>query len=207
MRTLPSIMMNSKTVRAVFTGALLLIAALPVAGQTAANGDIVLHAKRAVNVTGAWSLVNDTTAAGGVRIANPDAGAPKLETAFASPRDYFELPFMAEPGRGYHLWIRSKAQNDSWRNDSAFVQFSGSVTSSGSAKFRIGTSSAAMYSLEEGSGAGTSGWGWQDNGYGYGILGEPIYFTGTWQTLRVQAREDGISIDQIVLSPVAYATK
>jgi endonuclease/exonuclease/phosphatase family metal-dependent hydrolase len=114
---------------------------------------------------------------------------------------------MAEPGRGYHLWIRSKAQNDSWRNDSAFVQFSGSVTSSGSAKFRIGTSSAAMYSLEEGSGAGTSGWGWQDNGYGYGILGEPIYFTGTWQTLRVQAREDGISIDQIVLSPVAYATK
>lgn len=207
MRTLPSIMMKSNCVRALFTGALLITAAVPTAGQTAANGDIVLHARRAVGITGAWSLVNDITAAGGVRIANPDAGAAKLETALASPRDYFELPFTAEPGRGYHLWIRSKAQNDSWRNDSAYVQFSGSVTASGSAKFRIGTTSAAMYTLEEGSGAGSSAWGWQDNGYGYGVLGETIYFTGTSQTLRVQAREDGISIDQIVLSPVAYATK
>jgi endonuclease/exonuclease/phosphatase family metal-dependent hydrolase len=207
MRKLPSIMMNSRTVRALFTGALLLTAAVPVAGQTAANGDIVLHARRAAVVTGAWSLVSDTSAAGGVRIANPEAGAAKLETALASPRDYFELPFTAEPGRGYHLWIRSKAQNDSWRNDSVFVQFSGSVTASGAAKFRIGTTSAAMYTLEEGSGAGSSGWGWQDNGYGYGVLGETIYFAGTSQTLRVQAREDGISIDQIVLSPVAYTAK
>src|SRR5688500_19052313 len=207
MRTLPSIMMNSKTVRALFTSAVLLTAAVPVAGQTAANGDIVLHARRAVSITGAWSLVNDTSAAGGVRIANPDLGAAKLETALAAPRDYFELPFTAEPGRGYHLWIRSKAQIDNWKNDSVFVQFSGSVTSSGSAKFRIGTTSAAMYTLEEGSGAGSSAWGWQDNGYGYGVLGETIYFTGTSQTLRVQAREDGSSIDQIVLSPCAYATR
>ena len=151
--------------------------------------------------------MNDTSAAGGVRIANPDAGGAKLETALGSPRDYFEIPFTAEPGRGYHLWIRSKAQNDNWKNDSVFVQFSGSVTSSGSAKFRIGTTSAAMYTLEEGSGAGSSAWGWQDNGYGYGVLGETIYFTGTNQMLRVQAREDGISIDQIVLSPVAYTTR
>jgi endonuclease/exonuclease/phosphatase family metal-dependent hydrolase len=200
-------LMNSRSVRALFTSALLLTAAVPVAGQTAANGDIVLHAKRAVGITGAWSLVNDTSAAGGVRIANPDNGAAKLETALGSPRDYFEIPFTAEPGRGYHLWIRSKAQNDNWKNDSVFVQFSGSVTSSGSAKFRIGTTSAAMYTLEEGSGAGSSAWGWQDNGYGYGVLGETIYFSGMNQTLRVQAREDGISIDQIVLSPVAYATR
>ncbi|HEX8087692.1 MAG TPA: endonuclease/exonuclease/phosphatase family protein, partial [Blastocatellia bacterium] len=46
---------------------------------------------------------------------------------------------------------------------------------------------------------------WQDNGWGVGVMGPVIYFasTGT-QTLRVQAREDGLSIDQIVLSSQAY---
>jgi endonuclease/exonuclease/phosphatase family metal-dependent hydrolase len=86
------------------------------------------------------------------------------------------------------------------------VQFSGSLTSDGAAKYRLGTTSAAMYSLEEDSGLGESDWGWQDNGYGLNVLGPPIYFDGTPQTIRVQVREDGISIDQIVLSPVTYAT-
>jgi hypothetical protein len=53
-----------------------------------------------------------------------------------------------------------------------------------------------------------SGWGWTDNGYGLGVLGAPIYFGKSGpQTLRVQAREDGISIDQIVLSAEKYLTK
>src|SRR6185295_17139434 len=44
-----------------------------------------------------------------------------------------------------------------------------------------------------------------DNGWGTNVFGSLIYFqsTGT-QTLRVQAREDGLSIDQIVLSPTSY---
>jgi endonuclease/exonuclease/phosphatase family metal-dependent hydrolase len=63
-----------------------------------------------------------------------------------------------------------------------------------------------MYSLEEDSGLGESGWGWQDNGFGLKVLGSAIYFDGKPQTIRVQAREDGISIDQIVLSAVKYAS-
>jgi endonuclease/exonuclease/phosphatase family metal-dependent hydrolase len=127
-------------------------------------------------------------------------------TAAASPASYFELTFTPQAGRAYHLWIRSKAQNNSWTNDSVYVQFSGSVTSSGAATYRIGTASAAMYSLEEANSMGESGWGWQDNGFGLNVLGSPIYFSGTTQTIRVQAREDGISIDQIVLSTTKYAT-
>jgi hypothetical protein len=52
---------------------------------------------------------------------------------------------------------------------------------------------------------GLRGWGWQDNGWGINTMGPVIYFrtTGT-QTLRVQQREDGVSIDQIVLSPQRY---
>ena len=192
----------SNSVRILFMGALVL--AVGASTAVAGTGDIVLHARSASAKVGAWSLVNDTTAADGVRLANPDAGQAKLVTPLAAPSNYFELTFTVEAGRAYHLWIRGKAQNNSWTNDSVFVQFSGSTTSTGSAIYRIGTTSAMMYSLEEDSGAGESGWGWQDNGYGLGVLGDNVYFTGTQQTIRVQAREDGLSIDQIVLSPVAY---
>ena len=33
-----------------------------------------------------------------------------------------------------------------------------------------------------------------------------MYFTAGSQTIRIQGREDGISIDQIVLSPDTYLT-
>jgi len=150
--------------------------------------------------------VNDTTAAGGVRLANPDAGVPKLASASATPASYFDLPFKPSAGQAYRLWIRGKAENDSWQNDSTFVQFSGSLDAGGAPVFRIGTTSATVVSIEESSGAGLSGWGWQENGYGVNVFGPAIYFDGTQQTLRVQVREDGLSIDQIVLSPVTYAT-
>jgi hypothetical protein len=55
--------------------------------------------------------------------------------------------------------------------------------------------------LEACSGCGLSGWGWQDNGWGTGVLGPLVYFQTTGpQTLRVQTREDGLAIDQIVLT-------
>ncbi|MEO8078186.1 MAG: endonuclease/exonuclease/phosphatase family protein [Acidobacteriota bacterium] len=177
----------------------------PPATTPAGRAEIVIYANRATVVSGAWSLVTDATAAGGARLATPDAGVPKLLTPLASPVHYFDLTFTPEAGRAYHLWIRSKAQNDSWTNDSVFVQFSGAKTASGAARYRIGTASAMTYSLEEAANAGESGWGWQDDAYGYGALGESIYFDGTVQTIRVQGREDGLSIDQIVLSSATYA--
>jgi hypothetical protein len=61
--------------------------------------------------------------------------------------------------------------------------------------------------LEDCSGCGLSGWGWQDNGYGAGVLGPEIYFAASGpQTIRIQVREDGLGIDQIVLSPSLYRT-
>jgi hypothetical protein len=50
-----------------------------------------------------------------------------------------------------------------------------------------------------------SGWGWQDNGNGAGVLGPLVYFATTGpQRIRVQVREDGLALDQIVLSPQRY---
>ena len=156
MRMLTTIMRSPNSVRALFIGALVIIAGGAGASTAAAGtGDIVLHA-RSATTRGAWSLVNDTTAADGVRLSNPDAGEAKLANALASPANYFEMTFTPEAGRAYHLWIRGKAQNNSWTNDSVFVQFSGSTSASGSALYRIGTTSATVYSLEEDSGVGES---------------------------------------------------
>jgi hypothetical protein len=166
-----------------------------------------LYASEAALVRGAWSVVADATAAGGARMQNADTGAAKLSTALASPAHYFEMTFNAEAGQPYRLWIRGKAIGNIWSNDSVFVQFSGSVDASGTPVFRIGTTEATRVNLEECSGCGLSGWGWQDNGWGSGVLGPAIYFaTSGAHTLRVQVSEDGLGIDQIVLSPSQYLT-
>ena len=166
--------------------------------------DIVLYTADAAVVRGTWSLVNDATAAGGKRIANPDAGAAKLTAALAVPVNFFELTFQAQANVPYHLWMRGKAAGNAWANDSVYVQFSGSAGANGAAINRIGSTQAATVSIEENSGAGLSEWGWADNSLG-GLAG-PIYFTGGMQTIRVQVREDGVSLDQIVLSAGPYLT-
>src|SRR5205085_2904422 len=167
--------------------------------------DVVLYASEATTKVGNWSVVADATAAGGARLANADLGGAKLTLPLPVPASYFEMTFNAQSNTAYRLWIRGKAQNDSPYNDSIFVQFDGSVTASGAAVFRTGTTDGTCINLEEASGYGLSGWGWQDNGWGIGVMGPLIYFatTGT-QTLRLQPREDGLSIDQIVLSPTTY---
>jgi acid phosphatase type 7 len=174
----------------------------------AQSGDVILRAAAAPVVRGTWSVVADSSAAGGSRLSNPDAGVPKPSTPAATPANYFELTFDATAGRAYQLWIRGKAQGNSYDNDSVYVQFSDSVTAAGAAMWRIGTTSATSIVLEDCSGCGVSGWGWQDNGYGAAVLGPSVYFQNSGaHTMRVQIREDGLSIDQIVLSPSTYLTR
>lgn len=175
----------------------------PAPSSAVGSGDVVLYASKAA-AYGNWSPVADASAASGARLANKDRKAAKLATALASPVDYFELSFTASASTPYRLWIRGQADKNSYLNDSAFVQFSDSVTSAGSAAYRIGSTTATVYTLEDCSGCGVSGWGWNDNFYG-AAPGEPIYFaTSGPHTIRVQVREDGLSIDQIVLSPVTF---
>ncbi|MGH7214213.1 MAG: Ig-like domain-containing protein [Tepidisphaeraceae bacterium] len=181
-----------------------LVAALPpVSGN---EGDIVLYARRATTIAGGWQVAEEATAAGGAALRHPNANAPKLAAALAEPVHYFELTFHPVAGKAYRLWMRARAERNYWGNDSVFVQFSGSVTSTGAPTFRIGTTASTIVNLEDASHAGVSGWGWQDNGWGTNVLGSLLYFDGSPQTIRVQTREDGLSIDQIVLSPDAYLT-
>ncbi|PYR94698.1 MAG: hypothetical protein DMF84_04360 [Acidobacteria bacterium] len=165
--------------------------------------DIVLHASQLVIAGSAWRKVSDTTAADGVAIENPNLSAAKITSANAAPSSYVEGTFRAAAGVPYRVWLRLRAANDDWANDSLFVQFSGAVTSGGSATSRIGTTNALEVVLEDGAGAGVSQWGWADSGYG--TLGAPVYFNQDGeQTIRIQQREDGVRIDQIVISTDTY---
>lgn len=176
-------------------------------GTPSPAGEIVLYAKNVIVIAGAWQIVQDDQAAGGARLWNPDKGAAKIAAPAAQPANYVELTFTAEAARPYRLWIRGKAERDAWANDSMYVQFSGSVTATGSPVYRIDSTGGTWVGVEDCSGCGLAGWGWQDNAYGTGALGPLVYFAASGpQTIRIQQREDGISIDQIVLSPERYLT-
>ena len=175
------------------------------AGAPPAASEIVLKPSAAPVRAGRWTVGTDASAAGGALIRHPDRGAAKLSSPLRSPSNYFELTFSAKAGVPYRLWLHGRADGNSWANDSVFVQFSGSVSSSGTPTYRIGTSSATEVNLEECRGCGLKGWTWQDNGWGRGALGPAIYFSSTGtQRIRVQTREDGLAVDRILLSPAAY---
>jgi regulation of enolase protein 1 (concanavalin A-like superfamily) len=176
-----------------------------------APADIVLYAYDSSGsgfnptaISGEWTIQQATGAAGGWMVRDPDQGAAKVTTPAGDPPNYFELEFLAEANVPYHLWMRMKADNDSYQNDSVWVQFSDSVDTGGHSVWRIGSTDATGVVLEDCSGCGEQGWGWNDNGYG--TAATPVMFaTSGWHTIRIQQREDGIAFDQIVLSNDRWA--
>lgn len=156
-----------------------------------------------------WRMIEDATAADGVRWWDPNRGAPKLNAAAASPTSYVTLEFVADPTQTYKLWVRGKAENDSWANDSIWLQFSGAADLHGAPVYRTGTTSGLAINLEECVHCGILGWGWRDERWGPALEGTPVLLRfpqGGTQYLVVQSREDGFSFDQIVLSAEKYRT-
>ena len=170
--------------------------------------DIVIHASDvpSANIKGNWAKASVSGAAEGTALVNANQGAAKVATPLAAPASYVDIKFRAASGVPYYIWFRMQAESNSYSNDSVYVQLSGAVTASGSALARIGSTSALSFILEQGRDAGVSGWGWTDSGWE--SLASPIYFqTAGEQTIRLQPREDGVRIDQIVISSVAYSSK
>jgi hypothetical protein len=167
--------------------------------------EIVLHVDSATT-TGNWTFVDDPTAADGRRVYNRNLGAPKVQAPTAGPSDAVMVRFLADPTQTYKLWLRLKADSNSWMNDSVWIQLAGATDVAGNARYRPFTTSALAVSLEECSGCGVAGWGWEDDGWGAldrnGVL---VRFAAAGEFYIVlQPREDGVSIDQIVLSSEKY---
>jgi endonuclease/exonuclease/phosphatase family metal-dependent hydrolase len=171
---------------------------------TAAEPDIVLRSGDFKNVHGNWSLADEATAADGKLISSADQGQSTTSAPLAAPTDYFEATFDAPAGTSYHLWVRLRASGNSKYNDSVWLQYSDAVTTAGSPVYRIGTTDGLDVNLERCSGCGVSGWGWQDGAYWLSQSTTVQFTTSGPHTLRVQIREDGVEVDQIVLSNGAY---
>jgi hypothetical protein len=169
---------------------------------------VVIRASDITTTVGNWTRVSDQTAADAIALYNTNLGAPKITPAAVTPANYFEKTFTAQAHVAYHLWIRLKALNNVYSNDSIHVQFSDAVDATGAPLYRIGSSgvgNSAQVVLQESDSGIVSGWGWADQGWNG--LGSPIYFaTSGTHTLRIQQREDGVSIDQIVLSQDTFLT-
>ncbi|MGE3706906.1 MAG: carbohydrate-binding protein, partial [Vicinamibacterales bacterium] len=147
-----------------------------------------------------------SSGAGGLKMYSADRGWSSTSVPLASPADYFEAPLTVQANTPYRVWLRLRGTNESKYNESVWVQFSGAQDGAGNAVYRIGTTSAMLLNLERCRGCGISSWGWQDRAYWLGAPG-PIRFASAGpHTVRVQTREDGVQVDQIVLSPVAYLT-
>jgi hypothetical protein len=153
-----------------------------------------------------WVRASQADAAGGAMILNPDKGAAKRAAALASPGSYVELTVNAAAGVPYYLWLRMRPSNNSYSNDSLYLQFNGALDGQGAPLARIGTTSGLSMILEEGEDAGVSGWGWNDSAWGG--TATPIYFAQSGlQTIRIQQREDGVGWDQLILSSAAKTAR
>ncbi|MGE3275492.1 MAG: carbohydrate-binding protein [Vicinamibacterales bacterium] len=185
--------------------ALVVLALVGTAGRLqAAAADIVLYASDVTSLAGNWRIANDSTAAGGKLLQSDDNGFKQTDTALASPSHYFEIDFDAPAGTPYHVWLRLRARGNSKWNDSVWLQFSDAVNTSGSAAYGLGSGSGLLVNLEPCSNCGVSGWGWMDGAYWLQSAPVVSFASGGTHRLRVQTREDGVEIDQVVLSPATY---
>ena len=173
---------------------------------SAAATDVVLYASDVTNIQGNWAKWSGSDAAGGQYMASVDYGWSTLNNPLPSPNDYFEASFNADAGTPYHVWLRLRAGSNSKWNDSVWVQFSDAVDQNGSPVYRIGTTSALLVNLEPCNNCGLGNWGWQDGAYWLSQVTTVKFASSGSHTIRVQTREDGVQIDQMVLSPNRFRT-
>jgi len=120
------------------------------------------------------------------------------------PADAFEFTFSAPADTPYHVWLRLHASANSKFNDSVFAQFSDAVDPHGAALYPIGTTSGLFVNLQSCNGCALSGWGWIDGAYWLTQQTTVSFRQSGTHTLRIQTREDGVQLDEIVLSPSTY---
>lgn len=168
-----------------------------------ASADIVIRASDAGSSLHGLTLERDATAASGYKVSSSDAGRAWLNSPPA-PGDapHAVFGFTAPEAGSYRMWIRLKAKGDSKWNDSVWVQFT-NASRNGTPVYRIGSNDGLLVNLENCSGCGVQGWGWQDNSWWLN-QSSLVTLTAGWQQIQIALREDGVEFDQIVLSPSRF---
>jgi endonuclease/exonuclease/phosphatase family metal-dependent hydrolase len=172
----------------------------------AAPGDIVIYASDipANAVHGAWSVTSDPTSPNGTKLATPATDTSTTGAPLASPTDYVDVTFTANTGVPYTFWIRLKAFDNSKWSDSLWVQFSDALLS-GSPIYPMNSTSGLLVNLAtDSTGSSDVNWGWVNGCYWLTQPATVTFATSGTHTVRVQVREAGVELDQIVLSPSTY---
>jgi hypothetical protein len=164
--------------------------------------DVVLYASDFA-LNGTWVRGNDASAAGGQAALTPDEGWSTPNVPLSDPVDYIEASFNAPAGVPYAIWLRLRATGDTKFSESVWVQLS-DAHAAGQSVFPIGSTSALLVNLEDCRDCGVSGWGWQNSAYWLAQPARLSFATAGPHTIRIQVREDGAQIDQVVLSPSKY---
>lgn len=172
------------------------------ASTQAATKEVVLYTSDATTVSGTWAKTSDIGAASTQLWSSPDAGVTTSNPN--KPKNYVEFQFNADAQTAYRVWVRLRAQKDSIDNDSVYVQFSDSLTVSGASAYRIGSNNALTMTLQNCTSCRPAGWGWTDTTFGTTQSSIVTFATTGAHTIRVQAREDGVQFDQIVISASSY---
>ena len=170
------------------------------------SGDIVIYASDvpAAALHGAWSRAADPTSPDQLKLITPDDGVAHTDSALASPLDYFDVRFEAVANTPYTVWVRLKALDDRKFNDAIWLQFAG-ATVDGAPAYAIDTTAALLVNLAtDQSAASLHNWGWANGAYWLSQSPTVVFSGSGSRTLRVQVREDGVQLDQIVLSAVTY---
>jgi hypothetical protein len=188
-------------------GATCVLVLMQSAAARAQGSDIVLYAADATSLSGHWTRVADATAAGGQRLNTPDIGGAAASTPLAAPTHFVDFAFTASANVGYRVWLRLKAGANSKFNDSLFLQFSDAIDATGGPLYRTGTTNALLVNLQSCDGCALSGWGWLNGAYWFQQTTTVRFATAGARTLRLQTREDGVQVDQIVLSPSTYGSQ
>jgi hypothetical protein len=168
--------------------------------------DVVIYASDVPSsaLHGAWKKASDATSPNGIKLLTPDNGLVVADAPLASPTHYVDVTFTAQANTPYRLWLRLRALNDSKYNDSIWVQFS-DARANGTTVYRTGTTAGLNVNLATDPGAGSlDRWGWQNSAYWLSQPTTVTFPTTGARTLRIQVREDGVQIDQIVLSSATY---
>jgi endonuclease/exonuclease/phosphatase family metal-dependent hydrolase len=102
------------------------------------------------------------------------------------------------------MWFRLRATADSKWHDSVWAQYSDAIGAAAEPIYRIGTADAIGVNLEPCYNCGNAEWGWQDGLYWRSQTTTIRFAASGSHTLRIQTREDGVQLDQVVLSQASY---
>jgi hypothetical protein len=170
--------------------------------------DIVIYASDVPSsaLHGMWTAASDSTSPNGSSLATPDTGFVLTNAPAAAPTHYVDVPFTAAANTPYTVWLRLKGLNNSKYNDSVWVQFSDAMAN-GVAVYPMNSTSALLVNLAtDATGSSNNDWGWVNSAYWLSQTATVTLGAGSAHTMRIQVREDGVQIDQIVLSPATYRT-